>query len=75
MNIDRVTVDSHTSTLTYVVTFVGNEPVACTCPHYNFRSAEDTGFSCKHMRSAEATRPLSQADLVRVRRLLNRGLV
>lgn len=68
--IERVTVSSETTDRKYVVTFVADQPVACTCPNYNYRSAEVSNFSCKHMRKAQSALPLSAADRLRVRELL-----
>jgi hypothetical protein len=71
--IDRVRVASHSNeTVSYVVTFVGNAAIACTCPHFNFRATDgiDADFSCKHMREAENALPLSKADLARIRQYL-----
>ena len=70
--IDRVKVSSQSTDATYVVTFVGETAVACTCPHYNFRSADESSFVCKHMRSAQAVTPitLSRADTIRFRSYL-----
>lgn len=66
--IERVRVSSETSDcVSYVVTFVGDEPVACTCPHYHFR-----GVECKHIRAARAAEPLTQAQVVRARELLRK---
>lgn len=68
--IERVRVTSETNAdVKYVLTFVGNESVACTCPHFNFR-ADVAGFSCKHMRRANALQPLTQAQLVLAHELL-----
>lgn len=70
---ERVRVSSETnSDVKYVLTFVGNEPVACTCPHFNYR-ADGPAFSCKHMRRAEALQPLTQAQLVLAHELIRKG--
>ena len=63
---------SSDESITYVVTFVGDEAVSCTCPHFHYR-AETSSFECKHMRNARNVKPLSKADLVRLQELLRRG--
>lgn len=69
--IERVRVSSESnSDVKYVLTFVGNEAVACTCPHFNYR-ADGPRFSCKHMRKAQAIE-LSQAQVVLAFELLTR---
>jgi hypothetical protein len=67
--IERVRITSETDeTKTYVVTFVGNEPVACTCPSYHFRATE-----CKHLRAARDVKPPTLAQLVQVQEILRRN--
>lgn len=52
--INRLRVQSETDqSKTYLVTLLFGEPVACTCPHFNFR-ADAATFTCKHMRSTRA---------------------
>lgn len=73
MLIDRVRVQSETDqSTTYVVTFVADEAVSCTCPHFHFR-ADAAEFECKHMRGTRNVRPITRAETVRLRQILARG--
>lgn len=70
--IERVRVSSETNRdVKYVLTFVGPEVVACTCPHFNFRADGNT-FKCKHMRRAENLPALTPAQLVHAYELILR---
>jgi hypothetical protein len=74
--IERVRVTSDRDTdIKYVLTFVGDEPVSCTCPHFNFR-ADGGAFECKHMRRAANVLPLTKAQTILALEMLaaNSGL-
>ena len=38
--------------IAYRVRVIDNEPVECSCPHYQYRLADDPLAECKHMARA-----------------------
>ena len=54
----------------YLVTLIGNQAVACTCPDFNYRG-ESASYTCKHMRQADRqANTLSASEIARLRQLL-----
>lgn len=72
--VNRVRVASESdATTSYVVTFVVDQAVACTCPHFHHRSVTQEEFECKHMRNAALVAPLSRLEMIQIRSILARN--